>query len=195
MSKSFTIDNRRLILTGKFDQYNEDFRVSTSSYYVVKDHQNEDALDMITTQSLSSEFDLLIRAAAKYTDRFASDILTDIQIASKIVKNPLSYMNDVLQNIDDKQYADTINLYRPSKIQQDNIVIPMLFGFRRDGVDGNAFIQARIATCDWDVTANGYSKDLDYYYRAIYLMEHHIKLDRKTRLPMIDVTTSFGRIH
>ena len=111
--------------------------------------------------NISSIIDAVIKNAGRFCERYASDILFD-----------LNTLNDIIKNYDPTSPAEHI----------------ICFGIRKNGVDGNSFLESRIEN---DFRNNPYR--ISEYYRKILAV--HIFFDKensKLHCVLKDITDSFA---
>lgn len=111
--------------------------------------------------NISSIIDTVITNAGRFCERYASDILFD-----------LNTLNDIIENYDPTSPAEHI----------------ICFGIRKNGVDGNSFLESRIKN---DFRNNPYR--ISEYYRKILAV--HVFFDEEnSELYCIlkDITDSFA---
>ena len=181
MAKCFCCENQQIVFTGRFDKNNQNYHKTHSAAYVTG--KKDTPLSMICSQTLSSEYDTLIRAAAKYTDSYASDVLYVINRIQNIFETALSLF-----------YNSEAHPYAVEK--GDTVILPVVCAFRRNGVDEQSDINNRLT--NWEITPRGYCEDLDNYYRAIYLLQFTLTLETENtpgHQPILNIDTEFGRIH
>jgi len=107
---------------GDFEKINE-----LCSYHIYKELADETTygkqkLERIFESNLSTEYTILVQNAGRWCERYASDIIVDIEeVKHRVLDNPLEFLDG-----------------------EKKKEISFLFGFRQDGVDYNSFIESRL---------------------------------------------------